>query len=250
MKIISFVDDAKEKVIRALSELAGSDCCTRKRVSFSAGSADSVVITGGGIEKASVTHLILKNVKPPESSCYVDYMVFQMEIFPENPYCPMGHFNTEWALTGNGPYHMNLDLFPAANCDRELETVGKTMDRVAERYGFDPIKMREGLSSHYALDHWDKPLSSCVGCKLMHLDETQIDLFIEAYHTFFTAYLTLLKDTMQRPFTEQENLLKLRRNGKWLEYLTLKDAAVKMGLSVGIPPEVIIRLSYPPSAVF
>ena len=42
----------------------------------------------------------------------------------------------------------------------------------------------------------------------------------------------------------------MRRNGKWLEYLTMKDIAVKMGLGVGIPADVIVNLSFPPSAVF
>lgn len=250
MKIISFVDEMRERAIHDLTDLAGSGSCLRQEVAFKVGTADTAVIRGGCIEKASVTHLVMRQVTPPEMSRPVDYMVFQMEIFPENPFCPMGHFNTEWALTGNGPYHMNLDLFPAASCERELDQVRRAMDGVAVRFAFDKHKMREGLDEHYCMAHWDKPLSSNVGCKLMHLNEAQLDLFIEAYRTFFTAYFEILQGSLRLPFTEEDARLKLRRNGKWLEYLTLKDPAVKMGLAAGIPADIIIRLSYPPSAIF
>jgi coproporphyrinogen III oxidase len=250
MRIVSFVNETRELVIRKLMDAAGTAQCLREAVQFKVGTADSAVIRGGGIEKASVTHLIMHQVKPPEASAPLDYMVFQMEIFPENPCCPMGHFNTEWALTGNGPYHMNLDLFPGAPCDRELAAAKLAMDGVADKFAIDKIKMREGLDDHYNMAHWDAPLSPKVGCKLMHLNEQQLDLFITAYQTFFETYLAILKTCMDRPFTQADIQLKLKRNGKWLEYLTLKDPAVKMGLAVGLPPEVIIRLSYPPSAVF
>jgi len=38
--------------------------------------------------------------------------------------------------------------------------------------------------------------------------------------------------------------------GKWLEYLSLKDKAVVAAMNLGIPPDVIISLGYPPSCVF
>ncbi|MCX8044018.1 MAG: coproporphyrinogen III oxidase [Desulfobacterota bacterium] len=250
MKIISFVDEERERAIQTLSDIAGQGSCSRKKIPFAVGTADTAEIRGSGIEKASVTHLIMHNVTPPELSQPVDYMVFQIEIFPDNPRCPMGHFNTEWALTGNGPYHMNLDLFPAGPCDAALNNVKHALDTIAHRYSCDPIKIREGLDTHYNMKHWDRPLAAGVGCKLMHLDENRLDFFIDAFRAFWAAYIDILTSSKHLQYSDADNQMKLKRNGKWLEYLTLKDPAVKMGLAVGIPPEVIIRLSYPPSAVF
>lgn len=250
LKIISFVDEERERAIRVLRDIAGPESCSRRMVSFKVGTADTSEIRGNGIEKAAVTHLVMHNVTPPELDRPVDYMVFQIEIFPENPRCPMGHFNTEWALTGNGPYHMNLDLFPAAACDDALITAKNALSAIANRYSLDVEAMREGLDRHYNMEHWDRPLASGVGCKLMHLDESRLDLFIDAYHAFWDTYIDIFKRCRDLPYTDADVHTKLKRNGKWLEYLTLKDPAVKMGLAVGIPPEIIIRLSYPPSAVF
>jgi coproporphyrinogen III oxidase len=250
MKIVSFVTETKEKVIQKLTEASGGGHCVRETVPFKIGSADVAIIRGGAIEKASVTHLTMNQVTPPEATKPVDYMVFQMEIFPANPFCPMGHFNTEWALTGDGPYHMNLDLFPAVPVERDMAAAKQAMDKVAERFNINKDKMREGLDDHYGMAHWDVPLSSNTGCKLMHLKEDQLDLFIAAYNTFFDSFIDILGRTKDKAFSEADTQRRLKRNGKWLEYLTLKDPAVKMGLAVGIPPEVIIKLSYPPSAVF
>ncbi len=250
MRIVDFVNATKEKVIEKLIEIAGPDSCTRETIPIKVGTAEVAAIRGGAIEKACMTHLVMNRVQPPEAPAPVDYMVFQLEIFPRNPYSPMGHFNTEWSITGPGPYHMNLDIFPAVTVEDDFNYMKQKMDVVADTYGVDKNALREGLDEHYSMDHFDKPLSSNAGCKLMHLQDDQLDLFIDAYHAFFDGYIDILTRQQDTPYSDDENRLKLQRNGKWLEYITLKDVAVKMGLSVGIPPEVIIKLSFPPSATF
>ena len=124
------------------------------------------------------------------------------------------------------------------------------MDTVAGRFGIDRMKLREGLDGQYNMPHWDKPLAAMAGCKLMHLHEDKLDLFIDSYRTFFEAYTAILQKRKDAPVTDADMQLKLRRNGKWLEYLAMKDIAVKMGLGVGIPADVIVNLSFPPSAIF
>ena len=52
-------------------------------------------------------------------------------------------------------------------------------------------------------------------------------------------------------YTESEMQLKLERNGKWLQYMTLKDGAIKMARERGVPPpELLIEMGFPPSAIF
>jgi len=249
MKIVDFVTETKKLVIKSLLDLSGG-ACDRRSVPFKVGTADVAIIRGGCIEKAAITHMTMRDIQPPELDRKVDYMVFQVEIFPENPSCPFGHFNTEWALTGDGPYHMNLDLFPAIEIAEDLQSAKAVMDGVGNRYGIDSAKLRAGLDEQYNMPHWDRTLAAMVGCKLMHLREDRLDLFINAYQTFFAAYIEILGKRKEAPATADGMRLKMRRNGKWLEYLTMKDIAVKMGLGVGIPADVIVNLSFPPSAVF
>jgi coproporphyrinogen III oxidase len=250
MRIVPFVNETKEKVLQSLLEISGGGHCVRETVPLKVGTADVAVIRGGALEKAAMTHLVLNQVMPPGATRPLDYMVFQVEIYPDNPYCPMGHFNTEWALTGSGPYHMNLDLFPAIIVKEDIAAMRAAMDAVAQRFGMDAHKMRTGLDEHYNMAHWDAPLAAMVGCKLLDLKEDQLELFIAAYQTFLDTYLKLLRSRQGMSFTEADKKVKLRRNGKWLEYITLKDPAVKMALATGITPDVLIKLSFPPSAEF
>jgi len=250
MRILKFVEGMKAKAIKELLEVSGTGKLTEKMHTFKAGSAYLSIIQGGAIEKAAIAHLTVKGIKPPGMDEEIDAMVYQMEVFPENPYCPMGHFNTEWSMKASGPYHMNLDLFPAVRIEEDLDTVKHLMDGVADRFGRDRAKMREGLEAHYTMDHFPSTLAAKVGCKLLELKEQDLDLFISAYQVFFDAYLDILKKRKDSPYREADARLKLERNGRWLEYITLKDRAVKMAQAVGVPPEVLIALSYPPSAVF
>jgi len=250
MEIMDFVKEMKQRSIRELLEVSGGGKCVEKTHEFKIGRAECISIRGGTIEKAAITHLILEGVKAPGTEEEINAMVYQMEIFPENPYCPMGHFNTEWTMGGAGPYHMNLDLFPAVKVPEDLGTVKGTMDEVADRFGRDKDKIREVLAVQYNMAHWSFPLAAKAGCQLKELKENELDLFTTAYRTFFDAYLDILRKHKDTRFSEEETKLKLERNGKWLEYITLKDRAVKMALAIGVPVEVIISLSYPPSAVF
>jgi coproporphyrinogen III oxidase len=250
MRIVSFVNETKDRVIDELVKASETGKCVKTTSPFKVGEAHVAVIRGGAIEKAVVTHLEMRQVPTPLDDKPQDYMVFQMEIFPENPNCPMGHFNTEWSLSGEGPYNMNLDIFPAVEITEDIDEIKAVMDNIADNFKIDRDTMREGLTDHYNMPHWDKPLASNVGCKLQNLNNEQLDLFIASYNAFFEKYLEILKRRSNTPFTDADTSLKRRRNGKWLEYIAIKDRAIKMGLATGIPPEVIINLSFPPSAIF
>jgi len=249
-KITMFVEETREAVVQTLLEASGGGELVRKTVPFKVGQADVAIIRGGAIEKASITHMKLNQVQPPELDQVMDYMVFQVEIFPENPLVPMGHFNTEWGMTGQGPYHMMLDVFPAVSEAQTYAPARTVMDEVAESFGVDKKEFRAGLADHYRMEHWDGSLAAEAGCRLMHLGLDRLDLFIAAYRAFFDAYINVLEACKDKPYSQAEVKQKLRRNGRWLEYLTLQDVAVKMGLGVGIPPGVLVELSYPPSAEF
>jgi hypothetical protein len=249
-KIVKFVENTRELVIAKLLEASCGGELMRQTVPFKVGQADVAVIRGGAIEKASITHMKLNQVQPPELDRVIDYMVFQVEIFPTNPLVPMGHFNTEWGMTGEGPYHMMIDVFPALEDKQTYASAAKAMDGVAERFGIDKKIFRAGLADHYRMGHWEGSLAAEAGCRLMHLGPDRLDLFIASYRTFFEEYCGLLAGLKDKPFTQADVGQKLRRNGRWLEYLTLQDVAIKMGLGVGIPPGVLVELSYPPSAAF
>jgi coproporphyrinogen III oxidase len=250
MKILDFVKEMKEKAVGDLLEVSGTGKCDEKSFDFDNNRAIIATIRGGAIGKAAITQLMLKGVTMPDTGEEVDATVYQMEVFPENPYCPMGHFNTEWSTkAGVNTYHMNLDLFPAITVEEDLAAVKGAMDKVADQFGRDRDGMRKGLDEHYNMGHWSVPLATKVGCKLLKLGEADLELFVAAYRTFFDGYIAILKKRKDAPFSEEEGRLTGERNGKWLEYITLKDRAIRMAQARGMPPEILIGLAYPPFAL-
>jgi coproporphyrinogen III oxidase len=250
MKIMDFVREMKGRATKGLLEISEGGQCVERTYTFKIGHSEITTIRGGGIEKAAISHLTLNGVKIPGTDEEVDPTVYQMEVYPENPYCPMGHFNAEWTHGDTGPYYMNLDLFPAIRVEEDLTTMKDVMDAVADKFGKDRAAMREGLDIQYNLEHWSSPLATKVGCKLMGLGEEELDFFITAYRTFFDAYLAIFRKRKDTPFTEKETLSKHERNGKWLEYIAFKDGAVKMAQAYGMPAGMLIGVTFPPSAVF
>ena len=250
MRIDDFVSEMKEKAAGGLLEVSGGGKRMDRSYQFQVGSAHIITIRGGCIEKAVIAHLLLKGVKPPGAHEESDGVVYQMEVFPVNPSCPMGHYSTQWTRGASAYYAMNLDLFPAVRVEEDLTAMKRIMDGVADRFGIDRDTMREGQDIQYNMEHWSAPLAASAGCKLMQLEEKNLDLFITAYHTFFDAYLVILGQRKDTPFGEEALRLKQERNGRWIEYLTFKDRAVKMAQAYAVPPEVLISLGFPPCAVF
>jgi len=251
MTIDEFVENMKQKASKGLLEVSGTGKLSKRTWTFPNGHAEIMVIRGGAIEKAAILHMRRQGVTRPGITGDVDTFVYQMEVFPEHPYCPMGHFNTEGITKGPRFYNMNLDLFPAVRVEEDLRAMKAAMDVVADRFGRDREKMREGLDTHYTMEHFATPLATKVGCKLMDLKDEDLDLFVTAYETFLGVYLDIISKRKGIACTESDVQLKLERNGKWLEYMTLKDGAVRGALERGLtPPEVLIEMGFPPSVVF
>jgi len=250
MTIAEFVENMKHKVSKGLLEASGTGKLSKRTWTFPNGHAEIIVIRGGAIEKAAIQHLTLKNVTRPGITGDFDAVVFHIKVFPENPYCPMGHFNTEWITTDPCRYMVVLDLFPAVRVEEDIKSMKAAMDVVADRFGRDRDKIREGLGTQYTMEHFTATLATNVGFKLVDLGDEDLDLLFTAHETFLGVYLDIINKRKGITYTESDVQLKLERNGKWLQYMMLKDGAIKAGRDRGIPPEVMVEMGFPPTASF
>ncbi len=251
MTIDEFVENVKQKTAKGLLEVSGTEKLSERTWTWPKGHSEITVIRGGAIEKASIQHMTLQGITRPGIIGELGAVVLHIKVFPENPYCPMEHFKIEWFQT-NEPlrYRLNLDLFPAVRVEEDLRAMKSAMDVVADRFGRDREKMREGLDVQYNMEHFAAPLASKVGCRILVLTDEDLDLLVTAYDTFFDVYLDIINKRKGTAYTESDVQLKLERNGKWLQYLTLKDGAIKAARDQGVPPEMLIEMGFPPSAVF
>jgi len=250
MTIEEFVENMKQKASNGLLEVSGTGKLSKRTWDFPNGQAEVIVIRGGAIEKAAIQHLILRGITQPGTDVSFDASVFHIKVYPENPYCPMGHFNTEWMTMVPRRHTIVMDLFPAVPVEEDLNAMKAAMDTVADRFGRDSEQMRQELTTQYNMEHFTVPLAARVGLKLVGLGEEDLDLLFTAHETFLNVYLDIIRKRKTATYTETDVQLKLERNGKWLEYFMLKDGAVKAGRDRGIPPEVLIEMGFPPLATF
>ena len=250
MTIEEFVENMKQKASKGLLEVSGTGKLTERTWAFPNGHAEVMVIRGGAIEKAAIQLLTLKGITRPDLPGDFDAVVFHTKVYPENPYCPMGHSNVEWVTTEPRRYTMVEDLFPAVRVEEDVAAMKAAMDGVADRFGRDREKFRERLDTQYNMEHFAAPLAAKVGCKLQELGDKDLDLLFSAYETFLDVYLDIVAKRKGFTYTESDVQLKLERNGKWLQYMMLKDGAIKAGRDRGIPPDELIEMGFPPSAAF
>ncbi|MCX8125598.1 MAG: coproporphyrinogen III oxidase [Dehalococcoidia bacterium] len=268
-----FVENIKRKTIKELLDISGTGVLNKRNWPLQRGYAETSVIRGGAIEKAAIldmtlrvpvgadiknilamekaaiVNMTLESVKSGTASGEIESRVFQIEIFPENPFCPMGHFNMEWMAGTQRQYSMNLDLFPSVRIEEDLIAVRTAIDAVAERMGKDKTKIRESLDTQYTMEHFTSPLASKSGCSLRRIQDQDLEFFLLVYETFHRSYLDILRKRKNTEYTREDNQLKLERNGRWLQYLLLKDRAVRMAQQL-VPPQLIVEFGFPPSAVF
>jgi coproporphyrinogen III oxidase len=249
MTIDEFIESMKVKASKRLLEVSGTGKLSQRTWTFPKGHSELMIVRGGAIEKAAIHHLKLQGITQSSIPGEVEHVVYQMEVFPENPYCPMGHFNTEWSIKEPRLYYMNLDLFPAVRVEEDLRLMKAAMDTVADRFGRNREEMREGLDTHYTMEHFEAPLATKVGCKLLELKDEDFEFFVTAYERFLDTYLDIISKRKGITCTKSEMQLKLERNGKWLEYLMFKDRAIQAARDI-LPLEVLIEMGFPPAAIF
>jgi coproporphyrinogen III oxidase len=218
-----FIESMKVKASKRLLEVSGTGKLSQRTWTFPKGHSELMIVRGGAIEKAAIHHLKLQGITQSSIPGEVEHVVYQMEVFPENPYCPMGHFNTEWSIKEPRLYYMNLDLFPAVRVEEDLRLMKAAMDTVADRFGRNREEMK--------------------------LKDEDFEFFVTAYERFLDTYLDIISKRKGITCTESEMRLKLERNGKWLEYLMFKDRAIQASRDI-LPLELLVEMSFPPVAIF
>jgi hypothetical protein len=101
--IDEFVEDMKQQSTSRLLEVSATAKLSKRTWFFPKGQSEIMVIRGGAIEKAAITYITLQGITRPDITGNIDTFGYQMEVFPENPYCPMRRFNIEGINNGTSP---------------------------------------------------------------------------------------------------------------------------------------------------
>jgi len=267
-EVESFIAGFKKKALDALSSFNGelwqsrvwehttpassgpqqAECSYRHEVAVSRGQV---------FEKATVSEIALN--WPKASKALVDLqlagasepvrvLVLQIEIFPLSPLLPMGHFNIERFYAGKNKLTANMDVFPAATPEEDLDSLRKQMAGVAEKYGKDQWTLSRGLAEQYTMEGWPQPLAARAGFQLKMVSlEENFSIARDGAEAFFNGYMEMVAKLKGQPGSTADEEAKNEMQAHWLEYLLMKDGAVRMGRERGHPFEALRWMGLPPA---
>ena len=215
------------------------------------------VLRGDVFEKATVSEIsidwpkaakTLVDLKLASESDAVRVRVLQIEIFPLSSLLPMGHFNIERFYAGKNMLNTNMDVFPAATPKEDVDILRKQMSGVAEKYGKDQWQLSSGLAQQYNMEGWQQPLAARAGfqCKMIPLEES-FPMVRDGAEVFLKGYLEMVRKLKDSPCSSDDDVLKNQMRAHWLEYLLMKDGAVRMGREKGHPFEALRWMGLPPT---
>jgi coproporphyrinogen III oxidase len=212
---------------------------------------------GEVFEKATVSEIsidwpkaakTLVDLKLASESDAVSVRVLQIEMFPLSSLLPMGHFNIERFYAGKNMLNANMDVFPAATPKEAVDTLRKQMSGVAKKYGKDQWQLSSGLAQQYNMDGWQQPLAARAGFqfKMIPLEEN-LSMAMDGAAVFLNGYMEMVRKLKGHRFSADDDALKNEMRTHWLEYLLMKDGAVRMGREKGHPFEALRLMGLPPT---
>jgi coproporphyrinogen III oxidase len=212
---------------------------------------------GEVFEKATVSEISiywpkaaknLVDLKLASESDAVRVRVLQIEMFPLSSLLPMGHFNIELFYAGKSMLNANMDVFPAATPKEDVDTLRKQLSEVAKKYGKDQWQLSSGLAQQYNMDGWQQPLAARAGFqfKMIPLEEN-LSMAMDGAEVFLNGYMEMVRKLKGHRFSADDDALKNEMRTHWLEYLLMKDGAVRMGREKGHPFDAIRWMGLPPT---
>ncbi len=215
------------------------------------------VTRGSVVEKAGrmrvVTHAPTREFQPPTT--WSKY--FSVDAHPRSPLNGMIHGAIVLEYTEGGGGHIAgfIDLLPGGTSAEDLVFLKKTMDAVYEEYGIDPAEHREISVDGSFLEEGGTGRREPAGVggsfygrsgpgDLFPVTEQYFGFMTEFYREFLTAYLSLIANRQDDPFTAADLKAQdhLRRN--WLEDRFFSDP-----FTVKVVPYEIWSLSTLPPVV-
>jgi coproporphyrinogen III oxidase len=212
---------------------------------------------GEVFEKATVSEISiywpkaaknLVDLKLASESDAVRVRVLQIEMFPLSSLLPMGHFNIELFYAGKSMLNANMDVFSAATPKEDVDTLRKQLSEVAKKYGKDQWQLSSGLAQQYNMDGWQQPLAARAGFqfKMIPLEEN-LSMAMDGAAVFLNGYMEMVRKLKGHRFSADDDALKNEMRTHWLEYLLMKDGAVRMGREKGHPFEALRLMGLPPT---
>ncbi len=168
---------------------------------------------------------------------------------PQNPFVPAAHMNTRFVITSKAWFGGGGDLTPLKPAPKQANTFHADLKACCERHDPDYYpKYKQWCDDYFYLNHRDEPRGAG-GIFYDYLDsgdrEADFSFTRDVGSSFAGSYVNIVRETMNKHFTEEDRHFQLVRRGRYVEFNLLYDRGTSFGLKTGGNIEAIL-MSLPP----
>ena len=252
-----FEDIEKEVVLSQYDQPPGQfkrESWTRK----GGGSGTMAVLEGRVFEKAGInistvfgefSEEFRSQIPGTEQDPHFWASGISLVIHPKNPHVPIVHMNTRMIVTQKLWFGGGVDLTPCLPVDKDTQDFHATLKKICE--SFDPTyyeKFKSWADEYFYLPHRQEP-RGVGGIFYDYLNsgnwEQDFSFTQEVGRTFASLYPSIVRRHLNRPWTEEDRKVQLKKRGRYVEFNLLYDRGTQFGLKTGGNVEAIL-MSLPP----
>ena len=171
-----------------------------------------------------------------------------------NPYVPAAHMNTRMLVTGKGDkkkiwFGGGGDLTPTFSDMESSNIFHRDLKNICDKYdkSYYP-KFKGWCDDYFYLPHREEPrgVGGIFFDYLCNEDWDKDFSFVQDIGSIFlSSYLSIIKNRLNKKFTEKDREFQLRKRGRYVEFNLLYDRGTIFGLKTGGNTEAVL-MSLPP----
>ena len=171
-----------------------------------------------------------------------------------NPYVPAAHMNTRMLVTGKGDkkkiwFGGGGDLTPTFNDIESSNIFHRDLKNICDKYdkSYYP-KFKGWCDDYFYLPHREEPrgVGGIFFDYLCNEDWDKDFSFVQDIGSIFlSSYLSIIKNKMNKKFSEKDREFQLIKRGRYVEFNLLYDRGTIFGLKTGGNTEAVL-MSLPP----